>query len=97
MKKLFYDFQKKELIVKNIDFNMHDKRAWISIDANPSRKEDCFYLGEMTLGDCGNFAHYVTAEERTCMRNPPFPALPILLKYFEEWKAPSILELRNRE
>jgi hypothetical protein len=90
-KKLFYDFKQKKLIVKDKGFNMHDKEAWISIEANPSRKEDCFYLGEMTLGACGNFAHYVTEEERTCMRNPPSPSLPVLLKYFEKWNASSFL------
>ena len=86
IKKLFYDFKKRELIVKDTDLNTHDKKAWIPIDANPSRKDDCFYLGDLSLQDCGKFADYVKEEERTCMRDPPFPELSKILYYYEEWK-----------
>ena len=34
-KKLFYNFKDKKLILKDLNFNMHGKRTWISMDAQP--------------------------------------------------------------
>jgi hypothetical protein len=84
--KIFYNFRDKKLIAKDIDFNMHDKQAWRSIEEKPSRKNDCYFLGEMSLEDCGKFEDYVRDKERIGIRDEPLPAMPILLKYFEEWK-----------
>jgi hypothetical protein len=85
-KKIFYNFKDKNLIVKDLDFNMHDKLAWRSAEEKPSRKNDCHFLAEMSPEDCGKFEHYVRDKERIGIRDEPLPALPILLKYFEEWK-----------
>ena len=89
IKKLFYNFKEKRLIGKDLNFNMHDRLAWISFEEKPSRKEDCYFLGEMILEDCGKFAYYVTEKERIGPRDPPLPDLTTILKYFKEWKVSS--------
>jgi len=87
IKKFFYNFKYKKFIVKDLDFDMKDKHAWKSIEEKPSRKEDCHFLGEMSWEDYGKFTSYVKEKEGIGPREAPYPALPILLKYFEEWKA----------
>jgi len=86
MKKLFYNFKDKKFIVKDVDFEMHKKEAWISIEEKPSRKDDCYFLGEMSLSICGKFADYVKEKERIGRIDPALPDLITVLKYFKEWK-----------
>jgi hypothetical protein len=86
MKKLFYNFKDKKFIVKDLNFDMHDKEAWISFEENPSRKDDCYFLEEMSLKVCGKFADYVKEKERIGRRDPSLPDLATVLKYFKEWK-----------
>lgn len=93
MKKLFYNFKDKKFIVKDLNFDMHNKEAWISIEENPSRKDDCYFLGEMSLEVCGKFAFYVREKERIGVRDEPFPGLAKVLEYFKEWKESFLLEL----
>jgi hypothetical protein len=85
-KKVFYNIKEKNIICKDLDFNMHDKRAWISFEEKPSRMEDCYFLGEMRLENCGKFEDYVKEKERTGPRDPEIPGLFTVLKYFNEWK-----------
>jgi hypothetical protein len=87
--KYFYNFKNKEFIVKDIDFDMHNKQAWKSIEEKPSRKENCYFIGEMSREDYGLFRYYIGEKIRIGVRDEPLPALPILLKYFAEWKASS--------
>ena len=86
MMKLFYNFKEKKFIVKPLDFNMYDKKAWFSIAEKPSRKDDCFYLEDMSAGDRGNFIDYVKDKERIGVRDPDYPELSKVLCYFKEWK-----------
>ncbi len=86
IKKLFYNFKQKKLICKDLDFNINDKHVLISFEEKPSRKEDCYFLGEMTLEDCGKFAYYIREKERIGVRDEPLPELTMLLKYFKEWQ-----------
>jgi hypothetical protein len=86
MKKLFYNFKDKKFIVKDLNFDMHSKEAWISIEEKPSRKDDCYFLAEMSLELCGKFADYVKEKERIGVRDPPFPNLTTVLQYYKEWK-----------
>jgi hypothetical protein len=88
MKKLFYNFKDKKFIVKDLNFDMHNKEAWISFEEKPSRKEDCYFLGEMSLQDCGKFHGFVLDKERIGVRDESLPELPVLLKYFKEWQKP---------
>ena len=86
MMKLFYNFKDKKFIIKPIDFNMRDKKAWFSTAGNPSRKDDCFYLDTMSERDCNNFIGYVTEKDRIGVRDPELPELSKVLQYFKEWK-----------
>ena len=86
VKKLFYNFKGKKFIVKDLNFDMHNKEAWISFEENPSRKDDCYFLGERSLEVCGKFADYVKEKERISVRDPPFPELAKVLQYFKEWQ-----------
>ena len=85
IKKLFYNFKDKKFIVKDLNFDIHNKEAWIT-EERPSRKDDCYFLGEMELEVCGKFADYVREKERIGPRDPDLPDLTIVLKYFKEWK-----------
>jgi hypothetical protein len=86
IKKLFYNFRDRKFIVKDLNFDMYNKEAWISIDERPSKKDDCCFLGEMELEICGKFADYIREKERIGVRDPPFPDLTTVLQYYKEWK-----------
>lgn len=86
MMKLFYNFKKKEFIVKPLSFSMLDKKVWFNTAEKPSKKDDCFYLGEMSEGDRSSLIEYVKDQERIGVRDPDLPELSKVLQYFKEWK-----------